>query len=198
MNPWEKAEKKKQATPAVVDIKPEPEPMPEPEQKPTHTEERTQTTQVLVSNTDAYIHDRMKGQPKSLQDIDVEIVTERQPGLHRLSLPKELEPYKDKYTFRWIYKNKRAIDEACDVKGWVLANRSYFPELPNHLFTTNGSIERGDNVLTFMSRKKAEALRQQPVDRAKQILNSTFEKHKDDPRYYVPKDEETGDRVVGI
>jgi hypothetical protein len=140
----------------------------------------------------------MKGQPKSLKDIDVEIVTERQPGLHRLSLPKELLPYLDKYAFRWIFKNKRAIDDACDVKGWTMANKTYFSDVPNHLFTSNGSIERGDNILGFMPRKKAEALRQAPQDLSRKMLNSQFEKHKDDPRYYVPKDEDTGENVVGI
>lgn len=186
MNPTKKAEKKEEATPAVAEVIERKEPV-----------ERNQP-QVLVSSTDAYIFDRMKGQPKSLADIDVQIVTERKPGQHRLSLPNELLPYDDKYTFRWVYKAKRAIDEACDVKGWVLANRFYFPDLPNHLFTANGSIERGDNILAFMSKKKAEELRKRPAELSNQIKTSTFEKHKGDSRYYVPKDEETEDRVVGI
>lgn len=186
MNPFEKAEKKQAVQATVVE-----------EKKEDVIETRSVAPQVLVSSTDAYIWDRMKSQPKSLKDIDVQVVTERQPGLHRLALPKELNEYETKYTFRWIFKNKRAIDEACDVKGWIIVSRTHFSGLPNHLFTANGSIERGDNILAFMPRAKAEAMRQRPGDTSRQMLNSTIGKHKDDPNYYVPKDEEE-DNVVGL
>lgn len=152
---------------------------------------------VIVSNTDAYIYERMKGQPKTIKDIDVEVLPSSKPNGHRLSLPEEVSKYEDRYTFRWVYKSKRAIDEACDVKGWVLVNKYYFPDVPLHLFTVNSSIERGDNILAFMPKAKAQALRDGNSVRAKQALDATFNKHKNNPNFYVPKDEETSE-VVGI
>jgi len=155
-----------------------------------------QAPQVLVSHTDAYVWDRMRGQPKNLEEVDVRVVTERDPKTHRLSLPAEIKQYENKYTFRWIFKSKRAIDDACDVKGWLLANRLYFPDLPSHLFTANGSIERGDNILAFIPKAKAEALRQNNADRAKAQIDSLFDKHKDNPNYYAPSDksEDSGEK----
>lgn len=162
--------------------------VPMPEAKPT----------VLVSNTDAYIWDRMKGQPKTLKEVDVRVEEKRDPNRHRLSLPKEIEAYEKKYTFRWIFKRKQAIDDACDIKGWVLVNQWYFPDLPKHLFTSNGSVERGDNILAFMSREKAEEIRRKPGELSRAAVKARFEAHKGDPNYYVPSDEETGRNVVGI
>lgn len=170
---------------------------PEKTTKPQVKEQTEQTApQVLVSHTDAYVWDRMKGQPKSLDEVDVMVVTERDPNIHRLSLPAEIKEYEGKYTFRWIFKSKRAIDDACDVKGWLLANRLYFPDLPSHLFTANGSIERGDNILAFIPKAKADALRNNNSERAKAQLDSLFNKHKDNPNYYAPSDksEDSGEK----
>jgi hypothetical protein len=77
-------------------------------------------------------------------------------------------------------------------------NKWYFPDLPNHLFTANGSIERGDNILAFMSRARAEEIRKRPAELSRNAVKARFEAHKNDPNYYVPKDEETGSKVVGI
>lgn len=166
------------------------------EEKPKPVEEAQNPT-ILVTHTDAYIHERMKAQPKTLDDIIVEVSTEPTPEKHRLSLPDELKPHYAKYTFRWIFKSKRAIDEACDIRGWVLANRTHFPELPRHLFTVNGSIERGDNILAFMPNERAKYLRSKPGDESRARIQGQLDKHKDNPNYYVPEDSESKE-VVGI
>ena len=155
-----------------------------------------QAPTVLVTHTDAYIHERIKSQPKSIEDLSVE-VGEQNPNRHRLSLPDELKPYEKKFSFRWIFKNKRAIDEACDVRGWVLANRMYFPDLPKFLFAMSGCIERGDNILSFMPKERAEKLRKEPGEKSRAVLQATFSKHKDNPNYYVPKDDDD-EHVIGI
>lgn len=166
--------------------------------KTVETTTQNQTTPtVLLSSTDVYIYDRMKSQPKDLESVDLKVEEKHVPGRHRLSLPEELSLYEKKYTFKWLFKRKQAIDEACDIKGWVLVNKTYFPDLPNHLFTANGSMERGDAILAFMPREKAEAIRRKPGELSRNAIKTRFESHKDDPNYYVPKDEDS-ERVVGI
>lgn len=158
--------------------------MPEPEPK---LDQR-----ILLSNNDAIVYDRMKAQPKTLDEVDIKATLHvNDPDKHQLSLPDELKAYGKRYAFRWINKSKRAIDYSCDVRGWVLANRSHFPEVPDTQFTVNGAIERGDSILAFMPIAKAEAIRNEPALASKAILNAQFEKHKDDPRYYTPKDDES-------
>ena len=165
--------------------------------KPAKKPVEVQAPQVLVSNTDAYIYDRLRGQPQTLEDVEVKVVGSKKDGVHQLSLPEELKIYEDRFAFYWIYKNKKAIDRACDVRCWTIVSRVHFSDLPAHLFTVNGCMERGDNILGFMPRKRAEELRRNPGQISSDIVKSQFNKHKDDPRYYAPKDDES-ERVVMI
>lgn len=156
---------------------------------------------VLLSQTDAYIHERIKSQPKTLTDLDIKVDTDFNPNNHRLTLPKELDPYMKKYTFHWIFKREQSISEACDVKGWVILNRSHFPELPKHLFSVTGSVERGDMILGFMKSERAEKLRKAVRDKSRDMVQSRLGAHKNDPDYYVPKDKsEDGNSstVIGL
>lgn len=203
-NPFEDFESEKPTKTAEAEIvekveeKPEPEPARQEEPKAKEAEPvEEKKPMVILTETDAYIHDRMKGQPKSLTEVELKVVESNKPDRHRLSLPVELEDEKKKYTFRWIFKSKRAIDEACDQKGWTLCNRSYFPDLPNHYFTANGSIERGDNILAFIPNKRAEEIRREPARKSREMIDSTFGKHKGDPNFYKPKDNDD-DNVIMI
>jgi hypothetical protein len=148
-------EKKTGASPASEKNRTEPEARVETKAVP----ETAAEPKILVTHTDAYIHDRIKAQPKSLKEIDVKVEEKINPNQHRLSLPHEFEELKRKYAFRWIFKSKRAIDEACDQRGWILFSRIYFPDFPGHFFSVNGTFERGDNILAFMKRERAEELR---------------------------------------
>ncbi len=142
--------------------------------------------QVLVTETDSYILERMKLQPKTLEDISV-MDTELPPGRHRLSLPKELEQFTKDLAFHWIFRDKRAIDEAID-KGWVFVNRQLFPKLPGYLFTIAGAIEKGDLILACMSKKKAEARTKQAQNKSADMVSAQVNKHKEDKEvYYKPK-----------
>lgn len=161
------------------------------------TESQASTPTVLLSQTDAYIYERMKSQAKDLASIDVQVLEKNVPGTHRLSLPAELSQYEKKYAFKWLFKRPQAISEACDIKGWVLLNKTYFPDLPNHLFTANGSIERGDSILAFMPQARAEEIRRKPGELSRSAIKTRFEAHKESANFYVPKDNED-ERVVGI
>ena len=180
---------KEEVIPAIVPA----EPVKKVEQK---IDNRDDSPKILVTHEDAYIHERMKHQPQSLEEVDVRVEEKFQPGVHRLSLGSEFDEYKKKYTFRWINKTKRGIDEACDLKGWVLANRTFFPDLPNHLFGVNGSVERGTNILAFMPNERAQVLRDRPGQLSREKIKSTLDKHKDDPYFYTPKGEEKEDGVI--
>lgn len=177
--------KKEEAVQVIEEAKTEP--IKESALEPT-AQSRTSDPLVILSQTDAYIHERMKSQPKTL----VEVLDAPSDGTirHRLALPPELEAMKDRYTFRWVFKAKRAIDEACDQRGWTLVNKLFFPDVPNHHFTANGSIERGDNILSFMPNKKAETIRKILQNRSNEILSATFAKHQDNPNFYKPSDNE--------
>ena len=128
---------------------------------------------VLVSATDAYIHDRMKEGPKNLEEVEVKLGRDHYEPAHVLELPKEVKRYEDNYVFRWINKNPRAISRALDVIGWTLVNRVFFKDISNHLFTANGSIERGECILTFMPRKQAEEIRAAPGKLSRERVKNT-------------------------
>jgi len=191
----------------VEEIAQEPEPLtfqPEPEKEiPTSPKEvkEEKNVAVVLSEDNAYIHDVLKAQPRSLKDVRVDFVRSEDPNKHRLSLPPEFEKYEKRYTFRWIYKNRRAISEAVQNKGWLLVNRTYFPEVPDYLFTSNGICERGDGILGFIPRKVAEQMRQASIDASREMVGSKIDAHKGNPNFYVPTDKtEEGEtsRVVGL
>lgn len=146
---------------------------------------------VLVSEMDAYIHERMKGQPKTLDDVSVKVVDNDEPQ-NILEIPRELKKFEDRYSFCWISKKKRSLDEYMDVLQFTLVNRVLFPSLPKHLFTANGSIERGDLILGFLPVKQAQALRDRPGEISREKVRSTLvqdlKKWKDlgDDKYYKP------------
>lgn len=179
------------------------------EKKSEKEPEKTQSVQaapdktptVLLSQVDAYVHERIKAQPKTREEIDVRIEEKFDPDHHRLTLPKELDPFVKKYAFHWIFKKEQAISEACDVRGWVIVNRNHFPELPNHLFSVTGSIERGDMLLGFMKADRAERLRKEPGVKSREAIKSRIGAHQGNPDYYVPKDKSEDDgssQVIGL
>lgn len=132
----------------------------------------------VMNEEDRYIADRMKSQPKTLEEVL--FVKERRyaPGEHRLTLPKELKVYLDRFVFRWINKKKRAVDEAI-IKGWVIVNRTLFPDVAKnaeHLFSTSGAIEKGDCLLSFMKKEIAESIRRAPGQKSSAFLQSHLAK----------------------
>ncbi len=149
---------------------------------------------VGMSEEDSYLVDKMKSQPKSLDEVLM--VKERQyaPGEHRLTLPKELKAYENKFTFRWINKKRRAIDEATNI-GWVIVNKTLFPEVAlkaKHLFTTNGAITVGDCVLAFINKDIAIRFKKAPGEKSSAIIKSQLEKgkkklNKGESGFYAPE-----------
>ena len=137
------------------------------------TESRETTPLVLVSEIDAYVHELQKSQPKTLEDISVTIEQDFEKPQHALVLPEEIKAFEKEYTFRWISKKKRAIDYALSVVGWTIVNRLLFKNLPKHFFTANGTIERGDAILTFMPNKRAERIRLRPAEISRERVRNT-------------------------
>jgi len=152
--------------------------------------EATSTPVYLGSEMDAYIHERVKGQPKTLEQIRImSVEQEKRPNI--LALPKELEKYGKEYSFRWLNKKKRSIDHALDVIGWTLVTRNFFNDLPKHVWGPNGVIERGDSILAFISQKQAARIRLRPAEISRERVNNTpvqdLRKWKDrGDRYYKP------------
>lgn len=188
MNPWEKkAEKAVEKVAAVDPVKIEPI---KTESVPDQPGDKVN---MLVSETDAFILDRLRSQPKTLEDLDVQVISENKAGKHRLSLPEELEVYKDRYAFCWIFKRKQSIDEACDIYHWVICNRSHFSDVADkapHVFTARGVIERGDEILMFRKKEIDEMMRKAPGIESAQRIKNRFEAHKNDPNYYTPDSDE--------
>lgn len=150
----------------------------------------------VMSEEDAYIADRMKSQPKTLDDILTVKETKYAPGEHRLSLPKEFRPYQDRFGFRWLNKKKRAIDDAI-IKGWVLVNRTLFPDVAKeakHLFSTSGAVEKGDALLACIALHIAESIRKAPSEKSKAVLKSQLDRgkqklSKEQSGFYEPKED---------
>src|SRR3990167_3945502 len=105
-----------------------------------------------MTELDSIIHERLKAQPKSLKELDLQVSRTEAPGLHRLSLPEYFEKFsydctrgefcegnkkkgKDvkgrvKSTMRWTLKAKRAIAYAINVRGSMLVNKVLFHDAP--------------------------------------------------------------------
>ena len=114
------------------------------------------------------------------------------------SLDKEMDRWiqtkHGKYVFRWLNKNKRALDQSMNIKAWYLVNKSYFNEAPKILFSVNGGVENGDSILGFMPVKKALYLRAQPSKDSQERVRSESDKHEGNPNFYKAKlDSENAD-----
>ena len=224
------------ATPSpksVVPLAPvAPDPTPESVVQPT----------VIMTEADAYIHERVASQPATLDEVR-KIVVHTDAETNRLSLPDYFERYshdctqgrvckvhtwkhdeeknrwsygnKGEFIFRWVRKVKRAIDEAMNVKGWKFVNQRYFPDAPGYLFSANGGVELGDELLFFLPAQQALLLRAQPGKRSNEAIRSRMTRTKggdvlmtgnpQDEKYYEPTDvggsdeeTDTSERQVGI
>lgn len=166
---------------------------------PVQPEKQVQNIQIH-SEIDSMLLDRLRSQPQTLDEIDVEVVSKPKEGVHKLTLPSELEPYTKKYAFCWIFKRKQSIDEACDQLHYKLTNRLYFPELPDHVFSARGIIERGDNVLAFRPMHIDIEMRKAPGLESTQRIKSRQSAHEGDPNFYIPKPEEGAEekKIVGV
>ena len=197
MGRWDKKEEAKDSKPSVEEVanierevKSE-QPQLQKENLKTVVAEPEQSSPVyLGSEIDAYVHERVKGQPKNLEEIQIKASDEeRRPNV--LALPRELEKHAKDFSFRWINKKKRSIDNALDVIGWTLVTRNFFNDLQKHVWGPNGVIERGDAILAFMTRKQAEKIRLRPAEISRERVNNTpvqdLRKWKDrGEKYYKP------------
>jgi hypothetical protein len=186
----QKVEEPVKETPKV-DVKPVAE-----KKSPVQPEKTVQNIMVH-SELDSMLLDRVKSQPQTLDEIDAEVVSKPKEGRNRLSLPQELEPYLKKYAFCWIFKRKQSIDEACDQLHYKLTNRTYFPELPDHIFSARGIIEYGDNVLAFRPMAIEIEMRKAPGIESLNRIKARTSAHEGDPNFYIPKGEDD-EKVVGV
>lgn len=149
------------------------------------------TSQIVIkTEMDAYVSEIIKGQPQSVDEIQVADFSPVQ-GKHRLSLPEQIEKkYGRKYAFRWVNKNKAWIDRAIYIRRWLIVNRMYFSDMPKYLFTANGTIENGDTILCFMPTEQAESLRREPgrisSERVKDLPMEQWKKRGEDSPFYKP------------
>jgi len=198
MNPFEKIEKEKKdflKEAPKAEVKPV---VSEPENKPVQAEKKEMTNFVIHSELDALVMDRVKSQPKTLVEVDSEVVISPKEGRHALSLPDEIQPFTQKYAFTWIFKRKQAIDEACDMYHYKFTNRTYFDMLPDHLFSARGVIERGDMILMFRPKAMDEQMRKAPGLESTERIKSKYKAHEGDPNFYVPKSEGDEGRIVAV
>ena len=171
-------------------------------------QEKEDTTPILqvLAEDDRYIADRMKSQPKTLDEILTVKEKRYAPGEHRLTLPKEFKVYEDRLAFRWLNKKKRSLDDAI-IKGWVVVNKTIFPDIAKkakYLFSTSGAVEKGDAILACIKKEIAESIRKAPGLKSSAYLNSQLNKGstplpKGQSGFYKPEDttEKEDDSGVG-
>lgn len=168
-------------------------------------EDATPILQVLAEE-DRYIADRMKSQPKTLDEVLMVKEKRYAPGEHRLTLPKEFKVYEDRLAFRWLNKKKRSLDDAI-IKGWIVVNKTIFPEVAKkakYLFSTSGAVERGDAILACIKKEIAESIRKAPGIKSSAYLKNQLNKGttplpKGQSGFYKPEDttEKEDDSGVG-
>ena len=141
---------------------------------------------VILSELDSYIAERMKGQPPTLEEATARVQLMSDRPRHRLKLPLYFEKFSadnqkapGAYVFRWVFKQKRAIDVAMSI-GWIIVNRTHFQDAPAYLFTANGGVEVGDALLALMPLKKAQVIRDAPGQRSRERLKGQMTQTKPD------------------
>lgn len=197
--PWIKQEPKKDhpaLTSPEVTQSASPEPIKEARATPT----------VIMTQVDSYLHEMISAQPSTVDEAVSHVLSySEESGLHRMSLPEFFEKLSydctrgnsctihqkgdkgkvmnpGKYVFRWVLKDKRAIDYAKNVRGWSLVSRIFqdFLDAPRTLFTAHGGVEIGDAVLCVMPVDRALKIRQQPgkisLDRLKGQMTPSKQK----------------------
>ena len=152
------------------------------------------TKSVIMTNQDAYLHERMKSQPGNLDDILKAEIKNPQDSRNRLDLPPFFKKLsydhadgKAAWIFKWLYNKKQAVDHATTVKGWFLVNRRYFPDAPSHLWSANGGIEEGDAILAFMRAEQALLLRAAPGKKSLELVKAQLNKPKEGGPFYEAK-----------
>lgn len=183
---------------------------PEPIVEQPQAQEKPQTF-VIKTELDAYVNERLIGQPQNLEQVEAKDVSDDSLTMHMLKLPPAIQKALDDRGMvpHWINKDKRMIDRALDVRGWTLFNRVFFPKLPRHYFTANGTVEMGDCILGFMPAKKAEILRKRPGEISQErIKNLPIEAYKNSkgeekigyykPAYTAEPDGEMARREAGL
>ena len=152
----------------------------------------------ILSELDSYIAERMKEQPRTLEEVTQRVEFLDQRPQHRLKLPEYFEKYSGDgklpgpFIFRWIKKEKRAVDRSLAL-GWTFVNRTVFPEMPRYLLTANGGVEVGDAILGFMPTKKALRLREAPAKLSQERLRGQMTQTK--PDYVVMSGNVKDDRI---
>ena len=157
-----------------------PSPAPEPVSSVAAQQGSPSVVVTQLSELDSYIVQRQRGQPKTLEEVEARVqrLENLDRNRHRLTLPDYFEQKSydhaatRPYVFRWLFKEKKAIDRALNDIGWTLVNQTYFPDAPAYLFTANGGIEIGDALLAFMPAKRALAIRLEPSRRSQNKLKS--------------------------
>jgi hypothetical protein len=186
---WKEAVKKESPVATVAAVK-------EPED--------TQSISV-ISELDSYVRERMKSQPRTIDEaVAKTAVFDSARPRHRLELPDyffnlsgDNREKPGPYIFRWIWKEKRAIDKAINSQGWFLVNRTYFPDAPRYLFTASGGVEVGDAILGFMPTARAMDIRKSPGKISRERIQSQMTQvsgdevimtgNPQDPKVYKPQ-----------
>lgn len=104
-----------------------------------------------------------------------------------MKMDRWVQTKRGKYIFRWLNKNKRALDHSINVRGWFLVNRVYFSDAPKILFSVNGGVENGDSILGFMTVSKAISMREKPSKDSLDRVRSEETKHESHPNFYKAK-----------
>jgi hypothetical protein len=145
------------------------------EQKPEVKVSEPESSQPMVIKTevDAYINEMIKSQPQTVEEVEVRDFNYDRPASMVAVAPEIKEIFERRnLAYRWIYKKKQAIDHAIYRRGWIIVNRTMFPELKRHHFTANGTIETGDLMLAFMPEAQAFKLRNKPREESADKVRS--------------------------
>lgn len=165
-----------------------------------------------ISEEDSYIRERIDAQPVTLDEVKTRSTPRLSQGKHRLSLPEYFEGQsydctwgegcpvhrmddrhrilnRGEFVFRRVWKRKRAIDEAINLKGWFLVNRTYFPEVPKHLVSASGGVEEGDSILFFMPAEQALRVRRSSGEMSRERVRDQLTRYDNHEEFYRPRPE---------
>lgn len=145
-----------------------------------------QTTRpfTIMTENDAYIAERMKGQPQSISDIDKEIVLEDKDGIHRLSLPDYFEPFSFDCT----------RGSTCPDHGWKKEKIHYGLDL---VMDRYAQTKHGKYVFRWLSKHK-RALDHSINVRGWYLVNRSYFSNAPQILFSVNGGIENGDSILGF
>lgn len=148
-----------------------------------------QPAQVL-SQTDTFVSDLVKEQPKS--DAELKSVTDLKMR-DILELPEECkELHRVKYRYKWLAKNKN-LEATLRSSIWTLCTRDNSPYIKSYRFKSHGAVEQAGMLLAYAPEDLGKMREEAPAKKSADLVKHyTEDLAKQEERGFYQPDQSEG------